>query len=65
MYSQKVKNALQTADTLEKVVAIEERIKTTSQVNRRTKAGRELTKELLATTQAKAMELINKGDQAF
>lgn len=53
------------ARTLSELDYIEEKLKKTSQINRRTKAGRELSKELLGKLQDKGRELINLGEQPF
>lgn len=64
-YSNKVKNALNDCKTLQQVTEVENAIKKTSQINRRTKAGRELTNELLNMCQVKAQQLIEKGELPF
>ena len=65
IYRKKVEKAIELAETLEQIDFIEKKIKTTGQINRRTKEGRELVKELLQISWSKAQELIKKGEQPF
>jgi len=64
-YSNKVKNALFTCKTLEEVEQVEEAVKITTQLNRRTKEGRETTEQLLKLCNQKAQHLIKLGEQPF
>ena len=64
-YKEKIIKALGFAKTLDEIDYIEEKIKTTSQINRRTLQGRELTQELLNLTNGKARELIDDGAVPF
>lgn len=57
--------AILKARTLEELDYITEKLLVTSQINRRTKAGRELSKELLAKLQEKGRELITMGETPF
>jgi len=53
------------AENFDQLDVIEERLKITSQINRRTKAGRELTKKIEGYIGKVRYELINKGEQPF
>jgi len=53
------------AKDFEQLEYIEQKIKTTSQINRRTKVGRALTKELSDLAQEKAQTLITNGATPF
>lgn len=64
-YKDKIIKAIGFAKTLDDIDYIEEKIKTTSQINRRTLQGRELTSELLNLTNGKARELIDDGAVPF
>lgn len=64
-YKAKIERAIELAENLEQLAFIEDKLKTTDQINRRTKAGRELEKELLLLTDEKAKKLINKGAVPF
>jgi hypothetical protein len=64
-YKDKILKAISLTDTLENLEFIDEKIRTTSQINRKTKQGRELTQELLTLTNRKAQELINSGAEPF
>lgn len=57
--------AILKARTLEELDYITEKLLVTSQINRRTKVGRELSKELLAKLHAKGRLLITQGEQPF
>lgn len=58
-YKEKIIQAIEYAETLDDIDYIEEKLKTTPQINRRTKEGRELTNELLNLTNQKARYLIS------
>lgn len=64
-YKDKIIKAIGFAKTLDEIDYIEEKIKTTSQINRRTLKGRELTSELLNLTNGKARKLIDDGAVPF
>lgn len=64
-YSNKVEKALATCKNLKEVDEIMEAVEKTTQLNRRTKEGRELTIKLIAICNQKAQELINNGEQPF
>lgn len=59
-YKEKTIQALNSAKTIEDFDYILEKIQTTSHINRRTKEGRELTKELETLWRKKQEEAINK-----
>jgi len=59
MYKEKILQAIEYAETLDDIDYIEEKLKVTPQINRRTKEGRELTDELLNLTNQKARYLIS------
>ena len=61
----KFKQAIDLAENLDQLDYVIEKINTTSQINRRTKAGRDLTKKLLKLANDKAQLLINNGEQPF
>lgn len=65
MYKEKIIKALERCQNIKDLDVLEEKINNTEQINRRTKAGRELTNELLAMLNQKAQEFINKGEQPF
>lgn len=65
MYKDKIIKALSIVKNLDDIDYLESKIMSTSQINRRTVAGRALTDELLALTNKKAQEFINKGEQPF
>lgn len=60
-YKDKILKAIEYAETLDDIDFIEEKIKSTPQINRRTNQGRELTDELLILTNQKAQQLIKEG----
>jgi hypothetical protein len=64
-YKQKIEKAISLAKNIDDIDYLEEKIKTTSQINRRTIQGRELTEELLTLTNKKAREFIDKGELPF
>lgn len=64
-YKDKIIKALSLVENLDALDYLENKIKNTSQINRRTKQGRELTEELLTLTYKKAQELINSGAVPF
>lgn len=64
-YTSKILQALEKCKTIDQVIEVEEAIKITSQINRRTKAGRELTQELLTLTNQKADILVSEGAVPF
>lgn len=59
-YKEKITQALNFAKTIEDFDYILEKIQTTSQINRRTQEGRELTKELETLWRDKLEQAINK-----
>jgi len=61
----KFKQAIDLAENLAQLDYVIEKINTTSQINRRTKTGRELTQKLLKLANDKAQLLINQGEQPF
>jgi len=65
MYKDKIIKALAIVKTIADIEYLESKIMSTSQINRRTIAGRALTEELLALTNKKAREFINNGEQPF
>lgn len=64
-YKDKILKAISLTDNLEHLEFIDEKIRMTTQINRKTKQGRELTQELLTLTNRKAQELINSGAVPF
>lgn len=64
-YSKKVEKALATCKTLAEVEEVIKAVETTSQINRRTKAGRQETLETLALCYTKAQDIINLGELPF
>lgn len=64
-YKQRVELALESSKTLSEVDEVEKAIESTQYINRRTKAGRELTQELLELCRQKALKLIDNGEQPF
>jgi hypothetical protein len=64
-YKEKILKALSLAENLDQIDYIEEKLKSTDEINRKTKQGRELTEELLALTNKKARELIDSGELPF
>ena len=64
-YKEKVLNAISLAQNINELDYIDEKIKTTLQINRRTVAGRELERELLNLTNQKARQLIENGEPPF
>lgn len=65
MYKDKIIKALAIVKNIDDIDYLESKIMSTGQINRRTVAGRTLTNELLAMTNAKAQEFINNGEQPF
>lgn len=65
MYKDKILKAIEYAETLDDIDFIEEKIKSTPQINRRTNEGKELTNELLKLTNQKAQQLIKEGALPF
>lgn len=65
MYKEKIIKALERCQNIKDLDVLEEKINSTTQINRRTKAGRELTNELLAMLNQKAQEFITNGEQPF
>jgi len=61
----KFKQAIDLAENLDQLDYVIEKINTTSQINRRTKTGRNLTQKLLKLANDKAQLLINQGEQPF
>lgn len=61
----KFKQAIDLAENLDQLDYVIEKINTTSQINRRTKTGRDLTQKLLKLANDKAQLLINQGEQPF
>jgi hypothetical protein len=64
-YKDKVIFALSKAPNIDTVHEIADKIKVTSQVNRRTKLGRALTEELLTLCNNKVDELVEAGELPF
>jgi len=64
-YSKKVELALGRCKKLEEVEEIEDAVQKTSQLNRRKKADRELTVQLLKLCNDKSQELITNGATPF
>ena len=58
-------NAISLAQNLEQVDYVLEKLKTTSQFNRRTKQGREITEEIKIFANDKAQLLISNGEIPF
>lgn len=65
MYRTTANRAIGLAENLEQLAYVEDKIKTTDKINRRTKAGREMTQELLSLAQEKAKTLIINGETPF
>ena len=61
----KFKQAIDLAENLDQLDYVIAKLETTSQINRRTKTGRELTQKLLKLANDKAQLLINEGEQPF
>lgn len=61
----KFEKAIGLAESLEQLDYVEDKINTTSQINRRTKEGRKLTQKLLNLANEKAQLLIKQGSQPF
>lgn len=61
----KFERAIDLAENLDQLDYVIEKINTTSQINRRTKEGRDLTQKLLKLANDKAQLLINQGEQPF
>lgn len=59
IYKEKIIKAVSLAEDFEQIDYIQDKIKSTEQINRRTKQGRELTDELLNLTQQRKIELSN------
>lgn len=64
-FKDKIIKGLSLCTTLDEVDYLEDKIQITSQINRHTNAGRELTKELLKLTNQKARELQQAGAVPF
>ncbi len=64
-YRNKAVIAIEDADNIDKVQELGTIISKSSQVNRRTKAGRELTEELLKLCNNKVQELADAGEEPF
>lgn len=64
-YEEKIIKALTLVKDLEQLDYLTEKIQTTSQINRRTLQGRELTSKLLSLINKKGNELIENGEQPF
>ncbi len=64
-YKDKIRKAIEYAETLDDIDYIESKIKVTPQINRRTLEGRKLTDELLNLTNQKARYLIEQGAVPF
>ena len=69
MENQSLKEKLTTltskAEFIKDIKYLEDKIKTSRTINRRTKAGRELTQELLNICNNKVLDLIEKGEPPF
>lgn len=61
-YKEKIEKALDQAQTLEDIDYIYEKINKTDKINRRTKAGRELTKELNSLYYSKVQNIIKENN---
>lgn len=61
-YKQKVIKAVSLAGKISEIEYIEEKIRTTEEINRRTKAGQELTQELLNLCSKKALQLTSNEE---
>ena len=64
-YKEKIIKAIGFAKTLDDIDYIEEKIKSTDKINRRTLQGRKLTSESLDLTNGKARKLIDDGAVPF
>lgn len=64
-YKQKVEEAISLADNWQTLDFIREKIETTDQINRHTKEGRDLTKDLLKLLDQRIDNLITKGLEPF
>jgi len=64
-YKNKIIKAISLSKNFNDITYIEEKIRTTSQINRRTLDGRKLTDELLNLTQQRKSELVESGEQPF
>lgn len=64
-YKEKIIKAIELAENLDQLRYIEEKIKVTPEINRRTLKGRELTEELLKLSNQKAHKLIDEGEVPF
>jgi len=65
MYKDKITKAIHLAETLEDIEYIEEKIRTSPQINRRTNEGKELVEKLLILSNQKAQQLIKEGALPF
>lgn len=61
-YKQRVELALESSRSLSEVDEVEKAVERTQYINRRTKAGRKLTQELLELCRQKALDLIEKDN---
>jgi len=64
-YTEKILLAIDYAKTLDDIDHIEQKLKTTEHINRRTLQGRKLTSQLLELTDNKAKQLIKEGATPF
>lgn len=64
-YKEKIIKALSLVKTFDELSYVREKILKTDQINRRTKAGRELEDELMDEAQKKVEELTNNGIHIF
>jgi len=64
-YTNKVEDALVSCKLIKEVQEIQEAIQVTSQINRRTKQGREDTEKLLGMCHDKINQLANHGENPF
>ncbi len=64
-YKEKIIKAIGFAKNLDDISFIEEKIKSTPQINRRANEGKLLQQELLSLTNQKARQLIDEGATPF
>lgn len=64
-YKDKIIKALELSKNFDEVDYVQNKIKTTSQINRKTKQGRELTEQLLELVIKRKMYLVDNGEQPF
>lgn len=64
-YKDKIIKALKLSKNFDEVDYVQDKIKNTSQINRKTKEGRKLTEELLELVIKRKMYLADNGEQPF